>query len=248
MCHEAFNILSEDLGREPLAEEVAIETGLDIYEVELLLQYNIEEEELENNNENNNEFELRFRLTVKNHELEKVRLALNLTQKQVSDKVDMSNATYCHIETCRKYPSEEQMEKISNFFKVPIDKLFPEWLKVFSTRWKRATKSQIVPIKNLSLSSPEVLKLESENTDIKEIENSLFKKVIMKELLDLTPRESEIIKYRYGLNDCVDNRDHTLQEIGKMFKITGERVKQIEAKAFDKLRQNPNIAKFKNNL
>ena len=50
----------------------------------------------------------------------------------------------------------------------------------------------------------------------------------------LTPRERDIMHLRYGLED---GRQRTLEEVGRLFNITRERVRQIEHKAFRKLRQ-----------
>ncbi len=52
----------------------------------------------------------------------------------------------------------------------------------------------------------------------------------------LTPREQKVIRMRYGLDD---NHPRTLEEVGKEFEVTRERIRQIEAKALRKLR-NPN--------
>ena len=52
-------------------------------------------------------------------------------------------------------------------------------------------------------------------------------------LKTLTPREEQVLKLRYGLTD---GRAHTLEEVGKEFDITRERIRQIEAKALRKLR------------
>jgi RNA polymerase primary sigma factor len=49
----------------------------------------------------------------------------------------------------------------------------------------------------------------------------------------LTPREREVLELRFGL---VDGKDHTLEEVGNYFKVTRERIRQIEAKALRKLR------------
>lgn len=49
----------------------------------------------------------------------------------------------------------------------------------------------------------------------------------------LTDREREVLELRYGL---IDGKDHTLEEVGKYFKVTRERIRQIEAKALRKLR------------
>ena len=49
----------------------------------------------------------------------------------------------------------------------------------------------------------------------------------------LTEREEKVLRLRFGIGDGVP---HTLEEVGKIFKVTRERVRQIEAKALRKLR------------
>jgi RNA polymerase primary sigma factor len=49
----------------------------------------------------------------------------------------------------------------------------------------------------------------------------------------LTPREAKVLRMRFGINM---NTDHTLEEVGKQFDVTRERIRQIEAKALRKLR------------
>jgi len=65
----------------------------------------------------------------------------------------------------------------------------------------------------------------------------------LNEMLDfLTPRERKIIKMRFGLEwgDV-----HTLEEVGKEFGVTRERIRQIEAKTLEKLKEHPNADKIK---
>ena len=62
---------------------------------------------------------------------------------------------------------------------------------------------------------------------------TILREVIERELHTLTPREEHVIKLRFGL---YDGRSRTLEEVGKEFKITRERIRQIEAKALRKLR------------
>jgi len=61
-------------------------------------------------------------------------------------------------------------------------------------------------------------------------------------LLDLSPREQKILKMRFGLEDGVT---HTLEEVGQEFGVTRERIRQIEAKALDKIRLHGNAKKLK---
>ncbi len=68
---------------------------------------------------------------------------------------------------------------------------------------------------------------------------TILREVIDRELRTLTPREEHVIKLRFGL---YDGRCRTLEEVGKEFDITRERIRQIEAKALRKLR-HPSRAK-----
>jgi RNA polymerase primary sigma factor len=59
---------------------------------------------------------------------------------------------------------------------------------------------------------------------------------------ELSPREQKILEMRFGLKDGVT---HTLEEVGKVFGVTRERIRQIEAKALEKIRQHQKIEKLR---
>jgi RNA polymerase primary sigma factor len=61
-------------------------------------------------------------------------------------------------------------------------------------------------------------------------------------LRTLTPREERIIKMRFGLDD---GNEHTLEEVGEVFAVTRERIRQIEAKALRKLRHPSRSSRFR---
>ncbi len=69
---------------------------------------------------------------------------------------------------------------------------------------------------------------------------SLLKERLYEVMKDLTPREEQVLRLRYGLDD---NHPKTLEEVGKVFNVTRERIRQIEAKALKKL-SNANRAKL----
>lgn len=63
---------------------------------------------------------------------------------------------------------------------------------------------------------------------------TLLREQLMEVLDTLTPREEMVIRLRFGLDD---GKTRTLEEVGRVFKVTRERIRQIEAKALRKLRQ-----------
>jgi len=78
-------------------------------------------------------------------------------------------------------------------------------------------------------------------TPAQEVERRLLRDQMKEILSDLTPREQKILKMRFGLDDGIT---HTLEEVGKEFGVTRERIRQIEAKSFEKIRQHRKSAQF----
>ena len=75
--------------------------------------------------------------------------------------------------------------------------------------------------------------------------NEILKEEIKNVLLTLQEREQEVLELRFGL---VDGTSHTLEEVGKKFNVTRERIRQIEAKALRKLRHPSRAKKLKDFL
>lgn len=76
-----------------------------------------------------------------------------------------------------------------------------------------------------------------------ETSRSILQDQIREALDDLSPKERRILEMRYGL---IDGVQHTLEEVGAEFGVTRERIRQIEAKVHEKLRQNEKVARLKN--
>ena len=74
---------------------------------------------------------------------------------------------------------------------------------------------------------------------------TMLKEQLMSVLSTLTPREEMVLKLRFGLED---GRARTLEEVGKEFKVTRERIRQIEAKALRKLRHPSRSRKLKDSI
>ncbi|MEK7624573.1 MAG: sigma-70 family RNA polymerase sigma factor [Patescibacteria group bacterium] len=70
---------------------------------------------------------------------------------------------------------------------------------------------------------------------------TLLRNQLKKIISDLSPREQKILSMRFGLED---NVTHTLDEVGKEFGVTRERIRQIEAKALERIRQHDEIGKL----
>jgi len=69
----------------------------------------------------------------------------------------------------------------------------------------------------------------------------LLKEYVKEILVELSPREQKILKLRFGLEDGVT---HTLEEIGQEFGVTRERIRQIEAKALERIRKHKESRKL----
>ena len=70
----------------------------------------------------------------------------------------------------------------------------------------------------------------------------LLKDYVREVIANLTPREQKILELRFGL---VDGVAHTLEEVGKEFDVTRERIRQIEAKALERIQKHEGIKKLR---
>jgi len=86
---------------------------------------------------------------------------------------------------------------------------------------------------------------ERANVAIENVTNNMLKRDLFKVLDTLTEREREVLKLRFGIGG---GGEKTLDEIGKRFNVSRERIRQVEAKAFRKLRHKSKIEKLKDYL
>lgn len=89
--------------------------------------------------------------------------------------------------------------------------------------------------------------IEDKNTasQIDIAESKMLKEQVKEILSTLAPREAMVLMLRYGLKD---NRPRTLEEVGKVFNVTRERIRQIEAKALRRLKHPNKVKKLKDFL
>ena len=94
--------------------------------------------------------------------------------------------------------------------------------------------------------------LTHENTPDIHFEQLSMKNDIEKLLSSLTPRESKVLKMRFGIDmnggNAEDGNGYSLPEVGKQFDVTQERIRQIEAKALRKLRHPSRAEELKTYL
>ena len=119
---------------------------------------------------------------------------------------------------------KELTKEILEILNLTIEKAFTEkQLKGFK---KHTFEVKIEEEKLLQIINP------AENQEIKVIEQEVKSK--LSEILStLTPREEKILRMRFGIGM---NTDHTLEEVGRKFFVTRDRIRQIEARALRKLK------------
>lgn len=137
-------------------------------------------------------------------------------------------------------PDDEEiiLRAHSNNTPVPID-VYQRWMRA-SSKVDRILRTAEEP---MSLESPVGAEESSQLGDFIEDQDAqepmdaaareMLREQVKHALAVLSDREREVLELRFGLKD---GKDHTLEEVGQYFKVTRERVRQIEAKALRKLR------------
>ena len=132
-----------------------------------------------------------------------------------------------------KYGDEFDVDRIAELAELPAD---------------RVRKMLAVPEDPLSMDDPgiveEVLAIADEGTPSSEeaVVDVQMQKLVREQVDSLTSREATVIRRRFGI-DC---GEHTLEEVGKEFGVTRERIRQIEAKALRKLRHPSRAGQLRN--
>ncbi len=132
---------------------------------------------------------------------------------------------------------EPSIEEIAEYLNTPVDRI------------KEAMRASQEPV---SLETPigeeedshlgDFIPDDSAITPQDAASQSMLKEQLNSVLSTLTPREEKVIRLRFGLDD---GRPRTLEEVGEVFEVTRERIRQIEAKALRKLRHPSRSKKLK---
>jgi RNA polymerase primary sigma factor len=151
------------------------------------------------------------------------------------------------VETINKM-KRVQRQLVQRFGREPTAEEISEELEGFLSP-ERIREIQRIALDPVSLESPigeeedshlgDFIEDKEAETPVEFTTKSLLKDELYEVMKDLTDREERVLRLRYGLDD---NRPRTLEEVGREFGVTRERIRQIEAKAIRKLR-HPTRAK-----
>ena len=178
-------------------------------------------------------FQVGIKKTIFNAGMREARLALGLRQQDLGKKVGLSGITISAIEGFRTYPTEKARKDISRALGQREEKIFPAWLEVYKLKY--STTTDVIDYNPLELSDNEVLSIESNSKIDDSIDKEILTSSIDAALEQLSDREKRIIKMRFGLGEY---EPHTLEEVGNVYAVTKDRIRQIEAKALAKIRKS----------
>ena len=132
---------------------------------------------------------------------------------------------------------EPSLEELSKMMDMPADRI----RKVMKITEPVSTESPVGDGDDGS-SIGEFIQDTTTKAPIELAENEGLTAAIDEVLKTLTPREAKVLMMRFGIRM---NTDHTLEEVGKQFNVTRERIRQIEAKALRKMRHPSRVEKIK---
>lgn len=224
--------LMQQLGREPLAEEVAVELSWNLDGVQEWLDFILDETSEEKTDE---DFEIKIKYSFKNYEMQKARVRMGLEQKKLAEITGIGHMRICAIENCRAYPKQHESKKISEVLKLESSFLFPEWLNIIGDAIKEKRNKKILPIKQIGIDSPEILLIDSGENLYEQADKSLRKKYLEEALNKLPPKEKQILSMRMS--------GYTFEQVGRRLSVTRERIRQIESKALERLRNDDELLK-----
>ena len=149
----------------------------------------------------------------------------------------INKATRCNRKLVQELGREPTMEEIANDLKLPLEKV------IEASRTSADTLSLDTPVgdeEDTTIGSF----VEDDNTPgpADATSNTLLAEALNEILDTLTEREADVLRMRFGM---YDGRTHTLEEVGQIFGVTRERIRQIENKAIRKLRHPSRAKKIK---
>lgn len=149
----------------------------------------------------------------------------------------INKATHCNRKLVQELGREPTMEEIAKELNLPVEKI------IEANRTAADTLSLDTPVgdeEDTTIGSF----VEDDNTPgpADATSNALLAEALSEILGTLTDREADVLRMRFGM---YDGRTHTLEEVGQIFGVTRERIRQIENKAIRKLRHPSRAKKIK---
>jgi RNA polymerase sigma factor, sigma-70 family len=149
----------------------------------------------------------------------------------------INKATRCNRKLVQELGREPTLEEIAEELNLPIEKI------IEANRTAADTLSLDTPVgdeEDTTIGSF----VEDDNTPgpAESTSNTMLAEALAEILGTLTKREADVLKMRFGM---YDGRNHTLEEVGQIFGVTRERIRQIENKAIRKLRHPSRAKKIK---
>lgn len=185
-----------------------------------------------------NQMEIGIVAKVRHGAMLRFREEQGITQAKAAMLAGVSTSLWCALECMRfngAYPLA--MARVADLLCLQVDDVFPPELRKGSFGVQRTAYRQV---DNNLLATNEYKKrmlLPDPCDEVqRKIDGEARKERIRAALKTLSYREREIIKLRFGLG--VDGQTYTYEEVSKIFKVTRERVRQVEARAIRKL-QHP---------
>jgi RNA polymerase primary sigma factor len=142
------------------------------------------------------------------------------------------------IERCKKKLKQElernpTPEELAEASKLPLDKV-KKALKVIKDPISMETP---VGGEEDESSISDFIEDPNGSKPLEEVTNNVLRDALEAALVNLSPREQDILRMRFGFGV---KSDHTLEEVGKRFDVTRERIRQIEAKALKSIKESEN--------
>ena len=149
----------------------------------------------------------------------------------------INKATRCNLKLVQELGREPTLEEIAAELNLPIEKI------IEANRTAADTLSLDMPVgdeEDTTIGSF----VEDDNTPgpVDATSNAMLSEALTEILGTLTEREADVLRMRFGM---YDGRTHTLEEVGQIFGVTRERIRQIENKAIRKLRHPSRAKKIK---
>ncbi len=143
----------------------------------------------------------------------------------------------------QEYGREPTPEEVSKIMEMPVEKV------------RKIMKISQEPV---SLETPigeeedsrlgDFIESDAFRSPMDDVVHKTLREIIDEALKQLTDREAKVIRMRFGIGEGKDGVEHTLEEVGQEFKVTRERIRQIEAKALRKIKNSPYAKKLETYL